>query len=135
MLAACERVQLGEQKDRTLELDGDTIELPAGTDLHDVAVGTNEQNRDFDPAQLQARPGDYLRFTTADSRTHAIVFENAAPELRTFLESNGQLRSPPLVTRGASWVIALKDAPPGQYPFRCLVHNDVGQLTVATSAR
>jgi plastocyanin len=136
LLGACERGPLArEEKDRTLELAGDTIDLPAGIDLHDVAVRTGDQQKDFEPRQLQAKPGDYLRFTMGDSRTHAIVFEVSAGSIRTFLESTGQLRSPPLITKGASWVIALKNAPPGQYPFRCLVHNDVGQLTVATSTR
>lgn len=135
-LAACERAGPGaQQKDRTLELDGDTIDVPAGTDLHDVVVRLGDQNRDFSPAQLQAKPGDYLRFTADDSRTHAIAFEPVTPEVKTFLDSTGQLRSPPLITKGASWVIALKNAPPGQYPFRCLVHHDAGQLTVATSTR
>ncbi len=132
---ACERGPSGEQKDRTLELARDTIDLPSGIDLHDVEVRTGDQYRDFDPAQLQAKPGDYLRFTTGDSRTHAIVFEVTAANVKSFLENSGQLRSPPLITKGASWVIALEDAPLGQYPFRCLVHNDMGQLTVAASTR
>lgn len=130
LLAACERAPLTEQKDRTLELAGDTIELPAGVDLHDVAVRTGEQYRDFEPRQVQARPGDYFRFTTRDSRTHAIVFEPGDPAVRNWLESTGQLRSPPLVTNGASWVISLEKAPLGSYPFRCLVHDDAGTLTV-----
>lgn len=136
LLIACERGSIGgEKKDRTLELAGDTIDLPAGVDLHDVSVGATQQNRDFGPVQLQGKPGDYLRFTTGDSRAHAIAFEPATPEQKAFLESTGQLRSPPLITKGASWVIALKNAPIGQYPFRCLVHHDVGQLTVAASTR
>lgn len=136
LLFGCERGPLiGEQKDRTLELAGDTIELPDGTDLHDIVVRTSQQGRDFEPLQMQARPGDYLRFTIDDSRTHAIVFEPVTPELRSFLEAGGQLRSPPLVSKGTSWVIALKNAPPGQYPFRCLIHNDTGQLTIAASHR
>jgi len=136
VITACERAGPGgEQKDRTLELANDTIDVPAGTDLHDVVVRLGDQHRDFSPAQLQARPGDYLRFTADDSRTHAIAFEPATPELKTFLETTGQLRSPPLITKGASWVITLKNAPAGQYTFRCLVHNDVGQLTVAASTR
>ena len=131
-LLACENTPLiGDKKDRTLELAGDTIDVPDGTDLHDVVVKTNNQHKDFEPIQLTARPGDYLRFTTDDSRTHAIVFEVADPGIRTFLESSGQLRSPPLLTKGASWVIALKGAPLGAYTFRCLLHNDSGQLTVA----
>ena len=131
-VVACENAPLiGEKKDRTLELAGDTIDVPEGLELHDVKVVTNAQNRDFQPTQVQAAPGDYLRFTTGDSRTHAIVFEVTAPELRNFLESTGQLRSPPLVNKGASWVIALDKAPPGTYVFRCLMHNHSGQITVA----
>ena len=57
----------------------------------------------------------------------------STPEARAFLEKTGQLRSPPLVTNGASWVITLKDAPLGTYVFRCLNHHDTGQLTVAAS--
>ena len=123
----------GAKKDRTLELATDTIDLPNGVDLHDVQVQTNAQNKDFTPTQVAAIPGDYLRFQIADSRTHAIVFEVTGPEQRTFLEQSGQLRSPPLVTNGASWVIALKGAPLGTYGFRCLIHHDAGQLTVAAN--
>lgn len=132
LICACDRGSLaGEKKDRTLELAGDTIDVPSGVDLHDVAVRTNPQSKDFDPGNVQAAPGDYLRFTTADNRTHAIVFEAVTPEIRTFLEQSGQLRSPPLVNNGASWVIALEKAPAGVYRFRCLMHHDTGQLTVA----
>ncbi len=133
LLAGCTDAPIGEQKDRTLELQGDTIDVPQGTDLHDVVIRTRDLNKDFEPAQVQAEPGDYLRFTAGDSRTHAIAFEVPASAIRTFLETSGQLRSPPMITKGASWVIALKDAPPGQYPFRCLIHNDAGQLTVAAA--
>jgi plastocyanin len=124
---------IGEKKDRTLELATDTIQLPSGVDLHDVEVRTKDQGKDFEPAQIAAIPGDYLRFTIGDSRTHAIVFEVTAPEGRAFLEKTGQLRSPPLVTNGAVWVITLKDAPHGTYGFRCLIHHDTGQVTVAAS--
>ncbi|HEY0671409.1 MAG TPA: hypothetical protein VGD27_04030 [Longimicrobiales bacterium] len=132
LVSACENNTLvREKKDRTLELMGDTIDLPPGVELHDVKVFTGAQYQDFEPSQVQARPGDYLRFTTADSRTHAIAFEVTTPEGRSFLESKGQLRSPPLVSKGTSWVVALAGAPLGTYGFRCLMHNDTGQLTVA----
>jgi plastocyanin len=131
-VTSCENASLiGDKKDRTLELAADTIDVPEGVDLHDVKLVTDPQSKDFEPAQLRAAPGDYVRFTTGDSRTHAIVFDAPASEIRSFLESTGQLRSPPLVTKGASWVIALDKAPPGTYVFRCLMHNHSGQLTVA----
>jgi plastocyanin len=131
-IAACENAPLvGERKDRTLELAGDTIDVPAGVELIDVTVHTTAQSKDFEPASVPAAPGDYVRFTTSDSRTHAIVFEGLSAEVKSFLEQSGQLRSPPLVTSGASWVVALENAPAGAYRFRCLMHNDVGQITVA----
>jgi plastocyanin len=130
LVAACDN-GLIDKKDRTLELAGDTIDVPEGVDLHDVKVAIDAQSRDFDPDNVTASPGDYVRFTTGDSRTHAIVFELAAGDARTFLESTGQLRSPPLVNNGASWVIALDKAPAGTYVFRCLMHQQSGQLTVA----
>jgi plastocyanin len=130
LVTACEN-SLIEKKDRTLELAGDTIDVPEGVDLHDIKIATDAQSRDFEPDNLTAAPGDYVRFTTGDSRTHAIVFEVAAGASRTFLESTGQLRSPPLVNNGASWVIALDKAPVGTYVFRCLMHQHSGQLTVA----
>lgn len=120
----------GAKKDRTLELTSDTIDLPSNVDLHDIAVQTNQQGKDFTPTQITAIPGDYVRFNIGDSRTHVIVFEVASPA-REYLEKSGQLRSPPLVTFGASWIITLGGAPLGTYTFRCLTHHDIGQLTVA----
>lgn len=131
MIGACDRAPvIGDTKDRTLELAHDTIDVPSGTDLHDIVVKTDPQSRDFTPAHVSAAPGDYVRFTTDDNRTHAIVFEVTAPEIKTFLESKGQLRSAPLVNKGASWVIALQGAPAGTYTFKCLMHNHTGQITV-----
>ena len=129
LLGACGD-QPGAQKDRTLELEGDTITLPAGVDLHEVRIRTGAQYKDFQPAQVQAKAGDYLRFTTADNLTHAIVFEVSAPAQVKFLEDKHQLRSPPLIRNGATWVVALEGAPAGTYAFRCLVHNDRGQLII-----
>ena len=53
LAAACENAPLVDQKDRTLELAGDTIELPAGVDLHDIAVVLlYEPVSGIDPARL-----------------------------------------------------------------------------------
>ncbi len=132
--AACENAGIPEG-DRTLELANDTIVLPPGVNLHDVAVRTGNGYKDFTPADVQAKPGDYLRFKTADNRTHSLVLEAATPEQKAFLESKNQLRSPPLVSNGASWVVVLQDAPAGTYVFRCQVHNDSGRLVVGDGRR
>ena len=84
------------------------------------------------PDSIVAHPGDVVRFTAGDGATHALAFDGAslAAEARTFLERTSQMRSPPLITEGATWIISLADAPAGTYRFRCLTHNAAGALTV-----
>ena len=79
--------------------------------------------------------GDAVRFTTADPRPHAVAFEldSLAPPVRQYLERTGQLRGPPLVSEGTTWLIILEDAPPGVYPFYCRAHDTRGQLTVTAA--
>jgi plastocyanin len=128
----CDRVVPGDAGPRVLELAHDTIRLEAGVSLIDVAVH-RQATGDFEPAQVEARQGDVLRFTAADRAGHAIVFTSPSlePAAREFLEQSGQLRSPPLIAEGAAWVITLADAPPGEYPFHCTTHNVAGRLTVS----
>jgi plastocyanin len=130
--AGCDRVPGIDGGPPVLELAHDTIRLESGVSLHDVTVRRHTDS-DFDPAQLQARPGDVVRFTAGDRGGHAIGFVGDAlsTAARDFLERTGQLRSPPLIDAGASWVITLEGAPPGEYPFHCMTHDAPGRLTVA----
>jgi plastocyanin len=118
-----------------LELHGDTVTLPAGVRLVEIAVGRTEHG-DFDPARDTARAGDVVRFTARDRQTHAIVFqgETLAADAAAFLEGSGQLRGPPLLDVGASWIVSLDGAPPGDYPFHCLTHGQSGRLTVTPAS-
>jgi plastocyanin len=130
--SACDRVVPGgDAGPRVLELAHDTIRLEAGVRLVDVAV-RRQQSGDFEPAHVQARQGDVVRFTAEDRAGHAIVFvaPELAPDARQFLEESGQMRSPPFITDGSAWVITLAGAPPGEYPFHCTTHDVRGRLTV-----
>jgi plastocyanin len=115
-----------------LELAHDTIRLEAGVRLHDVTL-RRETGGEFHPAALQATQGDVIRFTADDMAGHAIAFVGAEldPAIRQFLEETGQLRGPPLITRGASWVITTQNAPVGNYPFHCSTHAVRGNMTVS----
>lgn len=132
-LSACDRVPGigGDSGPRVLELAHDTIRLETGVQLIDVEV-RRTQTGDFEPAHVQARQGDVLRFTAADRAGHAVVFIGAelAPDAREFLERTGQMRSPPFVSDGSAWIITLEGAPAGEYPFRCTTHDVQGSLTV-----
>jgi plastocyanin len=132
--AACDRAGLGgaDEGPRVIELDHDTIRLDAGERLHQVSA-RRAGDGDFEPAAVEAHPGDYVRFTAGDRAGHAIAFggHDLAPDVREFLERTGQLRSPPLISTDASWVITLEGAPPGDYPYHCTTHNAAGRLTVS----
>lgn len=116
-----------------LELEGDTVRLPPGVRLIEITVRV--ASHEFEPSTVDARVGDVVRFTARDAGSHAIAFEGArlAGEAHTFLEQTGQLRAPPLLHDGASWIISLADAPVGEYPFRCLTHGAWGRLNVVAA--
>ena len=129
LVGACERQPF--KRSESLDVGGDTIQLAPGVAIHDVQVRSNADG-DFAPAQDSARSGDVVRFTTTDSRTHMIAFDEAslpgnAPAL---FEAKSQLRSPPLVVQGAAWVVSLENAPAGTYTFVCTTHNQRGTLIV-----
>ena len=128
-LAACEDgVRIGKRGPRTLELHGDTVQLQSGVTLHDVNIKST-QTGDFEPAQVTAKVGDVVRFTSADTRTHALAIDPPNDQARAALEAAGQLRSPPLVAHGTAWVVSLKGVPAGTYTVRCISH--AGTATVA----
>lgn len=127
--AGCEGVP--DSGPRVLELAHDTILLPDSVSLVDVTVRRTAEG-DFDPAAVSAETGDVIRFTAEDNGSHAIVFNDAAlpADALDYLRRTSQLRSPPLLTTGAAWVVTLDGAPPGEYPFRCVTHGQSGRLTV-----
>lgn len=119
---------------RVLVLGADTVVLPDSIGLVTVEVGGRDDGvHRFEPANAQASPGDVIRFTSLDNGSHAIAFDAHAlsPDARAYLVSTGQLRSPPLLMEDAAWVVNLRDAPPGNYPFTCLTHGERGRITVA----
>lgn len=127
-LGACDLIGGGP----TVRLDSAEVSLPSGAEVYDVAIGGAGAADTLDPAAVEARPGDAIRFVVRDHRTHALAFvaDSLSAEGRRFLESTLQLRGPPLVNEGTAWVVVLADAPPGRYPFVCRSHGVRGLLTV-----
>lgn len=130
---ACRGGAVGRDDPVVLELEGETVQLAPGERLVEIEVARAAAGREFEPARADASPGDVIRFTARDGHNHAVVFDGVAlePATRAFLERTGQLRGPPLVKDGASWVVSLDGAPPGDYPYVCLTHGERGMLTVA----
>lgn len=128
-LAGCDKAPSLGGGDRTLELQSGTLDLESGVRLHDVKVRA-VSGADFEPTRITAQSGDVVRFTTADTRTHAVVIVAPTPEATKALDATGQLRSPPLVTAGQAWVISLKGVPAGTYTIACISHAGRATLLV-----
>jgi plastocyanin len=86
----------------------------------------------LDPVETSVPAGAWVEFVSTDDRIHEIRFEvdSLAPESRAFLEGTDQVSSPPLVDRGARFVVSFRDAPEGRYPFRAEGNKEPGHGVV-----
>jgi plastocyanin len=136
-LAACDSgngFAGGDEKGpRVLELAGDTLQVPDSVRVATVRIDRSRLD-ELDPAESTIRTGDLLRFIAQDAGTHAIAFDGDAmtDEARAFLQKTGQLRSPPFLQKGSTWVMSFKDAPVGRYPYRCPTHGVQGVINVVS---
>lgn len=129
LLSACEDLRIGDTGPRSLAVTGDTVQLESGVILHDVKIRAVQGN-DFDPATVTAKIGDVVRFTTADTRTHALSIEPPSEAARAAMAAAGQLRSPPLVAPGTAWVVSLEGLPAGAYTVSCISHAGTATIQV-----
>jgi len=99
--------------------EASALGLRPGVQLHRVTLGGRGAEEHAVPTRIQASPGDGIEFLTVDHRVHTVEFVNDSltDEVRAFLESTGQMTSPPLVSRGSRFMLRLQDAPPGRYLF------------------
>jgi len=87
--------------------------------VHTVTLFGGEQHR-VEPDSTTVEATDYLQFVTGDWWVHELVFETElmSAEARRFMREHGQVTSPPMVSRGARFVVSFVAAPPGRYPYR-----------------
>lgn len=132
-LAACggDRPSASAMNHR-LPLGKDTIDLGRDVSVVEIRLGGAGATGRIWPDTVRARVGDVVRFLAIDARGHAVAFEDSAlsADGRAFLQRTRQLRGPPLISTGASWVVSLKDAPAGRYPFHSLTRDAAGLLLV-----
>ncbi len=135
-VTACDRGEGGLSKadakgPRVLELAGGTIAVPDSIRVATVRIDRTKL-AELEPAETTIRTGDVLRFIAQDAGAHAIAFDGdgMSEEARSFLETSGQMRSPPFMAAGSKWVVSFDGAPPGSYRFRCPTHGVQGVITV-----
>ncbi len=109
----------GEAGQNTAAEEARALGLPSGSQLHRVTLGGRGAEEHAVPTLIQAFPGDGVEFRTVDHRVHTLEFivDSLTHEVRAFLESTGQVASPPLVSRGSRFILRLQNAPLGRYLF------------------
>lgn len=95
-------------------------ELGLGDDdeVHRITI-TGGDSEILTPSEVTVPPGAWVEFVTDDWRVHEVRFEldSLDAERRAFLMDGDQVASPPLLERGARFVLSFEDAPSGRYPF------------------
>lgn len=88
--------------------------------IHRVSLGGRGSSEHVVPARLEIEPGDVVEFVTVDGRVHTVRFfaDSLSAAAAEFLRRTDQMQSPPLLERGARFVLTFRDAPSGRYPFR-----------------
>jgi plastocyanin len=111
--------------------------------VHEVRLDANPQKDTyrFQPATVNARPGDVVLFKVSSGAPHSIVFESAGMSELAHEALNGamtrragDLSSPLLTGQGSQYRLVVPQIPPGVYRFYCLPHRAYdmrGQLQVA----
>jgi plastocyanin len=88
-----------------------------------------------DPDSISLAPGDFVQFVSGDWLVHEVAFDlDSLPEAsRTFLERSGQSESPPLLQRGARFVLSYEGAPFGRYPYSIVGNRASGRGVIVVA--
>lgn len=135
VLAACGGTGDPDQSEPAfIVVGGDTLQLSAGARVTEVTVRAGREP-EFEPARVAARPGDVVRIESLDGGPHALAFDLATMDAasRSFLETSAQLRGPPLLSPGATWILRFDEASASGYVIRCLTHG--AELAVSVESQ
>ncbi|MEN8374343.1 MAG: plastocyanin/azurin family copper-binding protein [Gemmatimonadota bacterium] len=102
-----------------------TAEAPAPTgEIIEIQMITDEKGNYFEPANIEARRGDTLRFVLVSG-----VHNAAFPDSTNLGKPNMPGSGPMLQLPGQTWDF-LVEFPPGEYNFQCDPHALLGMVGV-----
>jgi len=97
----------------------DEIGLSPRDEVHRIAISGGERE-EAEPREVTVPPDAYVEFVTTDAWVHEVRFELDSLDgpARDFLERTDQQDSPPMVNADSRFLVSMRGAPAGRYPFR-----------------
>jgi hypothetical protein len=98
----------------------DSLGLTSRDRVHTITLTERAGRSYIAPASVEVRVGDWIDMRSGDGFVRTVRFEldSLAAEARAWVGAEGIEASPPLLARGARWVLLFDEAPTGRYPFR-----------------
>jgi plastocyanin len=112
---------------------GTATAMPVTGAMHEVKMVLDGNSYRFVPANIEAKVGDGIRFTTESGQPHNFGFDpaNIPDDVEAQIRANmppgsTELESPYQNAPGESHTFSLAGVKPGEYPFHCQPHLALG---------
>jgi plastocyanin len=127
-LAACDRASGPVEEASETELLDRLTTSPRGVNVHLVRMVSRGDTYAFEPDQIEVRRGDLVRFVMDSPQPESVAFDEdgLSPEAAEFVRLHDLGHGELLTSAGAVYDVSFRDAPPGRYPFRSIIHAERG---------
>ena len=108
-------------RDRDLRPDErlrEELGLPSYAEVHRISISGGLHERAV-PREVTVPLDAFVEFVTTDSWVHEVRFEldSLSDPARDFILRTDQGHSPPMVNADSRFLVSMRGAPPGRYPF------------------
>jgi len=118
---------------------GAATAAPITGTIHEVKMVGDATGYRYEPATINAKPGDGIKFIMISMGPHNVAFDPATipadqkDQLFANMPESMDGNSPMFMTANQEWTLSLGNIKPGKYPFHCTPHlamNMKGEITV-----
>ena len=118
---------------------GAVAAAPVTGTIHEVKMVGDATGYRYEPATINAKPGDGIKFIMISMGPHNVAFDPAAipagqkDQLFANMPNSMDGSSPMFMTENEEWVLSLGNLAPGKYPFFCTPHlamNMKGEINI-----
>jgi plastocyanin len=111
---------------------GAATAAPITGTTHEVKMVGDEKGYRFEPATINAKTGDGIKFVMVSGGPHNVAFDAAtlAEDVKSQLQANmpnsTDFSSPMMMTANEAWTVSLGNIKPGTYGIICTPHLAMG---------